>query len=202
MCISPYSLCARVCVPLSSSSSSSVSPFPSSSTLPEDRCVYSSYSSLTCENGECHEETNKFRKCVGRPRERAVTDPNTREERWVPDAAAAEDQSEFGFDAVSLPTAVGTLVAEVAPELNRIHTHLHSDPYFGAIFRDFFPLPRGGYEPTMRYQPRGNVDTNTRDIPIAEGKQQETIRTDQPHATHLNPIESIAKSIESFSNSQ
>jgi hypothetical protein len=111
--------------------------------LGRDNCSYWSTMRRICLNGKCRDESQRFRQCAGRPREVAVLneDGDSREERWVPAAeAGAGDEDDrdnmFADVAMVLPRsfrdlggATDTLLAEVAPELERMQRRMRDSPW-------------------------------------------------------------------------
>jgi hypothetical protein len=111
--------------------------------LGRDNCSYWSTMRRICLNGNCRDESQRFRQCAGRPREVMVLneDGDNREERWVPaaEAGAGDDDDRdnmFADVAMVLPRsfrdlggATDTLLAEVAPELERMQRRMRDSPW-------------------------------------------------------------------------
>lgn len=155
---------------------------PSSSALPPSffsddsdqprGCAYSSLFRTRCVDGECHEEIKRFRSCPGRPKEVAVVDPKTRQERWVP--AADDDEAAFSLQ-VGLPDVQGLWRDTVKPQMEELANTFQRDPFFGALFKDVFqwptallpPVPGQGARPPPL--PASSRPTGGRDIEVKGG---------------------------------
>jgi len=139
--------------PASSSSSSSSfrrqyiwqQPIRSSGSS-KDPCSYWSVQGVSCLNGKCREETQRFRQCGNNPREIAVPDEDAPDKvQWRPAAevlgqhgGANDDEHNNMFSDLALVMprsfrelggATDDLIAEVAPEIERMQRQFEDRPW-------------------------------------------------------------------------
>jgi hypothetical protein len=107
------------------------------SSFMENGCNYWQLLKKTCRNGQCSEETEKFRQCEGQPREKAALDEKTGKQVWLP----AEEDDQFDIPVRSGTSAVVEAVKLLAATQSMNELCVLQDSVFtGLPFRTLGPI--------------------------------------------------------------